>query len=399
MRRSSVAAMGLVLLCTTTAGTAAQEADTPTATSDVLPGVTLSIVEVAPGVHRVVDDGMRDLVMTVEGYPAATVDFTPDGDVWLSGSDVVYRLGDESTSRRPEVWSQNMEVAPDGSLWAIVDGNSVGSFDGRTWTKQAGPTGDDLTLEAIGIGPDGTVWVTAREQAACSDAETSGCMRTVLIHVEEDGTMTTVDGWADVYEGDVAFDELTVGPDGDVWLIGMERWDGPAAEALLRFDGERWDLVPGPDGFVNQYSGHSMAFGPDGELWVHTEYSPDRDGGVGGLARFDDPVWTSLTEAEGMQEWGGQGFIAVDLLAIGPDGSVWVNGAPHAFACGGVGHYDGSRWTSYLSDACIHDLAIAPDGSAWVWADLERVGSSDPSWQVGLHVIDPETVAEPHRLD
>ncbi len=212
------------------------------------------------------------------------------------------------------------------------------------------------------------------------------------MRLEDDGSLTTIDDWADVYEGDVAYDELAVSPDGDVWLVGMVRWDGPKAEVLLRFDGEGWEVIPGPEGFMNVARGNSLDIGPDGALWVNTSNGYWGAQGVHGLARFDDPGWTNFSEADGVQDWGGEGFFPFDLLTVAPDGSPWMNGARDGNGCGGVGHYDGATWTSYLGDSCVHDLAIAPDGSVWVRANRYREDGVALGG-VDTYVITPEAVA------
>jgi hypothetical protein len=304
----------------------------------------------------------------------------------------MYRLGDEATFQVPDDigWIHRLDVGPDGSLWSIANTSDyIQSFDGQTWTKRTGPTGDDLLLGTLAIGPDGTVWVAASDRDKyCPDTDSADCIGTILLRVEDDGTMTTIDDWADVY----AYDELAVSPDGDVWLIGMERWDGPEAEALLRFDGEEWEVVPGPEGFMNVPWGNSLDIGADGALWVNTSNGYWGAQGVGGLARFDDPGWTMFGEADGVEPWGAQGFIATGLLEVAPDGSLWMNGSPGDDGCGGVAHYDGTTWTSYLRPYCVHDLSVAPDGSAFVRAELEQVSWGDSSWKVGLYVITPEAV-------
>ena len=72
-----------------------------------------------------------------------------------------------------------------------------------------------------------------------------------------------------------------------------------------------------------------------------------------------------------MEPWGGMRALGLHRmpLDVAADGSFWLNGsAPTDEGCGGVAHYDGTTWTSYLVEYCIHDLAIAPDGSVWLGA-------------------------------
>jgi ligand-binding sensor domain-containing protein len=54
----------------------------------------------------------------------------------------------------------------------------------------------------------------------------------------------------------------------------------------------------------------------------------------------------------------------LDLLAIAPDGSLWLGSAD------GIAHYDGQRWTEHtrrngLVRGRITALAAAPDGTVW----------------------------------
>ena len=202
----------------------------------------------------------------------------------------------------------------------------------------------------------------------CPDIEDGDCPGPVLMRPEDDGSLTPFDH-ADVYDGEIS--EVVVSPDGDVWTPGGYQ----QTDVLLRFDGEEWEVIPGPEGFLNTAGGRSLALGPDGTLWVH----------AGGLARFDDPGWTMFGKADGVKPWGTQGWIATDLITVAPDGSLWHNGSPTEDGCGGVAHWYGTTWTSYLLDSCIHDLAIAPDGNAWL-----RAGADD---RVQTYVIRPEAGA------
>ncbi len=357
---------------------AVTETPSPVTTGELLSGMVTE--EVEPGVLRVVNDGVRGLSSADFGYPGYSVDVTPDGGVWLSaveGRHGLFRLGEEPTFDTVAAWPPYMEVAPDGSLWALSE-DSILSFDGEGWTPRATTNDSALRFGSLAIGPDGTVWAT----------DWTGML---LLRLEDDGTLTTIEAWADVYAGVVSPDELAVSPDGDVWLVGMVRGDGPDAEALLRFDGSEWEVIPGPESFLNHPLGNSLDVGPDGTLWVNTSNGYSGADGVGGLARFDGSGWTAFTEADGVQDWGAQGFIATDLLAVASDGSLWMNGAPDGDGCGGVAHYDGTTWDSYLVESCVHDLAIAPDGSVWVRANAYRRDSDndrDITGPVSLYVID-----------
>ncbi len=356
----------------------------PMTTEELLSGMVTE--EVEPGVLRVVHDGHRELSNEDLGFPGSSVDVTPDGSVWVGGSDdmqSLFRLGDASTFDDVTEGPPYKEVGPDGSLWTIGE-KGIYRFAGQAWAEWMDWHDMGHAPAGLAIGPDGTAWAVRDDRdLRCLEWPPQDCPFTVLIQVDADGSTTTVDDWDHAYAGQVASDELAVSPDGDVWLIGMVDSDGPDAEALLRYDGNEWEVIPGPDGFVNNPFGHSMAFGPDGMLWVNTSHPEDDDWRTGGLARFDGTEWTTFTAADGVEGWGSQGWFATDLLAIAPDGGVWMNG--HA---GGVAHYDGTTWTSYLQDLSVHDLDISPDGSVWVRADAYR--GMHPAEDVHTYVITPE---------
>ena len=367
---------------------AVTESPSPMTTEELLSGMVTE--EVEPGVFRVVNDGVRDLTYPLGGwdYSGFMVDVTPDGSVWLSvdeGEHDLFRLGEEQVFEDPwtRLWFRG--VAPDGSLWGLGevpdDRWGISSFDGEEWTVRATMTDIAVTLA---VGPDGTVWVVAEDgDKYCPDIEGGDCPGIVLLRLEDDDSLTTMD-WSDVYDGDADWLQLAVSPDGDVWLVGTQRAYYPRAEVLLRFDGEGWEAIPGPEGWNPVGVGRYLEVGSDGTLWVKTDAR-------GGLARFDDPGWTTFTEADGLMEWGVEGGSFADMLNVAADGSLWLLGSPTdpLPGCGGVTHFDGTTWTSYLVETCMHDFAIAPDGSVWLGANAYGDGAS----LLHLYVITPEAVA------
>jgi hypothetical protein len=370
---------------------AATESPSPMTSEELLSGMVTE--EVEPGVYRVINDGVRDLA-----YAGGTVDVTPDGNVWLSGpgdGQDLFRLGEERVFEGLTGEAPFRQVAPDGSLWAIGEDPDerpgIYSFDGERWTERA--TATDL-LYALAVGPDGTVWVGAVEpDRHCPDIESDACYDSALLRLEDDGSLTTVEDWSDVHDGDAWLLGPGVSPDGDVWLVGEggETKDGTEpAGALLRFDGEGWEAIPGPEGWA-QDGLDGLASGPDGTLWMDAS----RDVNRGALARYDDAGWTTFTDADGVEPWhdtsGYWGFMLPPAVAA--DGSLWLEDFDD-YRCDGAAHYDGTTWTSYLEEYCISDLAIAPDGSVWLGAsaydyDTDMVGPSS------LYVITPEALEPP----
>ena len=372
MRRLSTFLLMVALIAALAVPVAAQA---QTTTEELLPGMVTE--EVEPAVFRVVNDGVRDLSYPLGGwdYSGFMVDVTPDGSVWLSvdeGDHGLFRLGEDPVFEDVTVWPLRREVAPDGSLWGIGDTpddrtDGIFSFDGEGRTLRATTTGDP---HALAVGPDGTVWAASQ---------------TALFRLEDDGSLTTFD-WSDVYGGDARWLELAVTPDGDVWLVGS-RSDAPTGgELLLRFDGEGWARIPGPipgpEGWEPGRGRGLLEVGADGTLWVKASRTS--------VARFDDPGWTTLTEADGVEPWGVPDDVFTNVLEVAPDGSLWLIGlqTDEPEDCCGVSHYDGTTWTPYLVGSLVHDFAVAPDGSVWLGAH-DVIGSKT----LHLYVITPEAVA------
>ena len=70
---------------------AVSDAPSPTTSDDILPGVSLTVEEVDPGVYRVAADGVRELESAdIQGVSAGY-----DGNIWLLREEAFRRLGSE----------------------------------------------------------------------------------------------------------------------------------------------------------------------------------------------------------------------------------------------------------------------------------------------------------------
>ncbi|MGD8682742.1 MAG: hypothetical protein PVG27_02245 [Chloroflexota bacterium] len=138
---------------TTEATSEATEAPTTSVRTDILPGVALTVAEVEPGVYRVVNDGVRDLILggntdIVAGH---------DGGIWLLRKNQFVPVGGEGYGWGTEkpVYVGDFEVPPDGTVWVQADG-AIQSFDGKGWTTHHEVLGG-VTVE---VTPDSRVWAT-----------------------------------------------------------------------------------------------------------------------------------------------------------------------------------------------------------------------------------------------
>lgn len=105
----------------------------------------------------------------------------------------------------------------------------------------------------------------------------------------------------------------------------------------------RWQALPGLEGVAVQ----CLAQGPDGAIWVGTEKD---------VRKYAGGRWIVFAEKEGLPR------PPVHRICVARDASVWVA------AQGGVAHLVGERWTAVpdLVGIPARDLIQARDGSIWV---------------------------------
>lgn len=341
---------------------------------------TMAVEEVEPQVVRVVNDGFRDLAHASAGYPweCERIIVGDNDQVWRAhGCWQLYGLGQQGEwDYDPEWvnlgWGRSF-ASLDGRLWALESGGLsptapyyLRAFDDGAWVPD--PRLDvPSELGQIHVQKDGTVWLLT-EEAVFWAADTP---------FGDEGPSGS-SAWTDVWDGEGDRDGvflLSVTDDRVVWLMTEPAADGSVS--FLRFDGETWEAVPAPDGFDSWPGGAGGPFAAgvsaDSVAWA----AADSRAPHVSLARLDEGGWTTFSEVDGVQPWGGQRAwwgTTMDTLWVAPDGSAWVNAsvadirADGSLGCDGLARFDGDTWQSYLSGSCIADLGFAPDGSAWVVA-------------------------------
>jgi ligand-binding sensor domain-containing protein len=137
---------------------------------------------------------------------------------------------------------------------------------------------------------------------------------------------------------------VAVTPDGAAWFGFGDHSTSTPGSGLSRFDGQDWQH------FLDDAEVNVLAVGPDGSLWA----------GVGcDVQRFDGIAWKTVL---GCAEVLPPGNI-LDI-AFTPDGASWVaNGF-------GLARFDGRSWK--VHDRLINSLEVVPDGTLWMngWEGL-----------------------------
>jgi hypothetical protein len=385
---------------------AVTESPSPMTSEELLSGMVTE--EVEPGIYRVINDGVRDLMV------ADRIVVGDDGSVWATRDHEgpygrgLFRLGDEIIDAPYEAWS----VTNDGTLWA----ESLHTYDGERWTEHpAPPSPHYLLLYNLG----GTIWATwsdPQQPQQWAVARLDGAEWSLLDPLLMPGApeetpevrveLLTTDGedlWA--WMSRAGWFPETTGS----WGTGvMRRWvDGEWQDVFRKEDSQPWAVG-------------LLALGPSGTMWLrHTEAVLDDSGAPDGvdvsIRSFDGSEWQQWSLDDlGLGVRADQ-FVdvgAVDLVGIGvaPDGSLWVvpggewselvgDGVvqtEQATDCQGLLRFDGERWQRYAQGTCLYNpftvgdhLHIGPDGSIWALA------STDPAndHAFDLYVITPEAVA------
>jgi|GEM_PF-3117689 len=267
-------------------------------------------------------------------------------EVWAVTAGLIGHLEDgDWTHWRPlaGVFS-GVAVAPDGTVW-VAASSGVFSFDGAAWTRRF-----DGLARAVGVSEDGTVWIGG----------TFGAENGLLWLARWDG-----ESWVRFDEAGPATSgsdpapplNMTVLPDGDVWIVGaMFGWGG---DLLVRYDGTTMGRVgigldPGP-GFNLQ-----LAAAPNGDLLVGGfVHNLDRQYRV---ARFDGEQWSEWPA----HHWPSAETSGASDMAVGPDGVLWF-----AFE-GGLASVDGTEWTIRIEGPGVSAVDVAPDGTV-LYADSDGV--------------------------
>jgi hypothetical protein len=249
---------------------------------------------------------------------------------------------------------------------------------------------------------------------------------------EGDWTLLDIDGLPegtgteDGYPGRV-IDQITIGPDGTVWLAGMATshaddeqfggiidgwtgwrilwwvarndgcdevscsWSVMTSNEVPELEGGLSDAVAGRrsfhalvDGTLLVYDGavsasHRIPTGWlwSGKPWTTFSMTVDRDGiwwaanSGSTLITFDGTDFTEHTVEDGLLD-------DIYQVTAGLDGTIWVATDPNSAEAAGVAAFDGTSWTIYTTaDGLLSNHAvIAPGSDGTVWA----VHSDDPPY-------------------
>jgi streptogramin lyase len=243
---------------------------------------------------------------------------------------------------------------------------------------------DEFHRERITTGLDGNLWFT------------DGVYGNAYVgRITPDGSVTE---FPIEDHSDTQLYNITAGPDGDVWLLGIRNTIGQNDERLVAIrlspDGTPTMFDVYADPFVSNVS--PLAVGPDGNLWYTASFYADFPGTnqgsiVGRITPAGDVTNFSVGLIDIAELGVGGGITA------GPDGNLWV-----AIGDGIHGEPRGVRRFSVdgqLSDVIpgsqpLSEMVTDANGNVWglVWTDhIERIAPDGTVSDFPLPVHQPST--------
>jgi streptogramin lyase len=183
----------------------------------------------------------------------------PGGDLWvtLQATDNIHdAIGRMSTSgvlttfavptTKSGPWG--LAVGPDGNVWfAEIRAHKVGKLDPNTGTIVEYPVSADFL-------PADIAWAKGSLYLTGSTTGTIGVMDTAGNFTERDSGLTQAD-------------DLGMGPDGNIWISGLEK----THSALAAFDGTSFHVHVYPNVLPNSPPAGGLVSGPDGNVWFAAE--------------------------------------------------------------------------------------------------------------------------------
>ena len=243
----------------------------------------------------------------------------------------------------------SIAIGPNNVLWFGIEynaddnDNGVFRFDNGTWTHFTITT-KWPGIESINVEPTGIVWAKTGNDVFRFDGET-------WQRQWESGERSI--GCSFNCPHSFAFE-----PGGE-WTIGDHN--------ISSFDGVTWQHYQEPFGGFPppgmDYSVSAVARGPDGTMWFSAyAYTNTTPGITGTLLNYAGRDWIAhaLPDMPGV----------VSTIAFAHNGSIWLSAAGTEPRQGSLTHFDGTSWKVYTSANgleidYITDMAVAPDDSVW----------------------------------
>ncbi len=312
-----------------------------------------------------IDSGIRALA--VDG----------NGVLWVGTGRGVSRFDGTSWRSYPsQVPTNDLAVAANGEVWAATAGG-VGRYlpAQDAWTTYTGEHGlpePNGNAEVIATGPGGEVWVYILWEGVYRFNTGAGGATWRKIELADSSPIA----------GPIS--GMAFAADGTPWVATAGGTHYPGGRLAYR-SGETWIDVTSEQGLI---SIRPIVLGPAGQVAAGTNL---------GLGVYQGGGWRLLQD--------GPTHDPVQTVAVTPDGAAWFGFGRRSLAGngGGVSRFDGRTWQYSLGDAGVEVLAVGPDGSLWAgagcelyrfdgetWATVTRCGENLPSGNISDIAFTPD---------
>jgi hypothetical protein len=215
--------------------------------------------------------------------------------------------------------------APD-NVWAACDDGLLLHYAGASWTREAGPSDDDL--EGLWVfSPTDLVVLQATKAfrghpGAWTQLPTDGTYDLIWANSPSDiwliqslGDFARFDGstWSEVSTGlpGVPLWYGVWGDGNDLWVVGSNL--GNDSDWILHWNGSRW-LSEAADWVGDVGPSYAIA-GDDREIW--------RVGSFGFTARYTGEAWQTIAPADDLDQLMAVAVMPDTVLAVGERGVIW----------------------------------------------------------------------------
>lgn len=247
-------------------------------------------------------------------------------------------------------------------MGGVANTGRIARWDGSAWNEVGGGLSD--RVYAIAVDTDGTsIYVGG-------DFLNAGGVANADRIAKWDGS-----NWTALSTGaNNTVGAIVVGPDGTVYAGGtFTSIGGVAIDRIAKWDGATWSVldVAGADAAVA-----TLAFGLDGNLYAGGSFTTIGGVTAAGIAYWDGVAWNAMGNTF-------TGSVAVNAIAIGPNGAVYAGGTFNETAA----VWNGTAWTQLgdLAGGNVYALRFGADGllyasGTFTSADGVTFGDSLATW-------------------
>ncbi len=296
-----------------------------------------------------------------------------EGLVKFDGTD--WEVFNTENSGLPENNIYAVETDADGNIWCGLSQSGLVKYDGDSWKKYQTTNSIfpyDFSVNDIETDSRQNIWIGTYdglmkfdgEDWVIYDSANSGLIYTSVRSLESDSNNNI---WMSASKPGTGNEHVLVKYDGENWTtidspLPTDQYWGIKAdsqgifwftsgEGLFRFDGKNWTNYNTDNSPIISNNISSVAFDPEGNVWIGLYPRSNDDWSSAGLMMFDrEGKWITYNTNNSEIP-----YDIVTGLAVDSDGIVWLGtlsnfGFQYSRYGGGLTKFDGKKWTSYTED-------------------------------------------------